>query len=199
MATQIMTPAGQLLSKNERAWWDAAAQAEGPYSPRPGRMSETFFGSSTALQSAHAVDLAGFETVEDGQVFQVLDASGQTWYCRRRDGFWAAFRDRTDDEVLALIERTESRFLNTLPTYALQMCKRIAIDLYIDAGSMTPDAPMPRSARRELKRRLTRVANLLDGLLWRTPLSLGKAEKEMRALGIRWDPIDPHAWLDANA
>lgn len=199
MATQIMTPAGQLLSKNERAWWDAAAQADGPYSPRPGRTSEIFCGGSLALQRIHAVDISSLQPTEEGQVFQAPDASGRTWHCRWLGGvLWSAFRDRTDDEVMALINRCESRSVNMLPAYALRMCKRISVELYRMSYAMRPEMPMPRSQRRAMKHRLADIGSLLEGLLYRDALTLGQAESRMLELGIRWEAMDPCAWLDAN-
>ncbi len=40
---------GSLIPKSEAAWFAAAEQAEGPYSPRPGAMSIYFMGGLVAL------------------------------------------------------------------------------------------------------------------------------------------------------
>lgn len=123
-------------------------------------------GSLDFLKSygLEAIDLA--EVAEFESCTTLIGLDGYEWQVKNAGHLFTAKRRRTSDEQVAWIDRMNARtHSGDFSRDRQEMCRLIALELDATAGSLNPEKPLPREARRALKTKLAVLANVQEALV----------------------------------
>jgi hypothetical protein len=158
---------------------------EGPFAPFAGPDSLTFGGSLLGLASSHRVNVPDLKDIPEDNVTEATDEAGHTWYIRCYGGWLiTAFRELTAQEIEEQNERWEESLIMDIPKIRVMTCRRIAVELMVLAGAMSPDRCPPRSARRLLKKQMLGLAQVQFDLLYGKSVPMSEIRTRMKARGF---------------
>jgi hypothetical protein len=181
----------------EVAWFAAAEQAEGPYSPISGPTTILHCGTLKALQSL-GIDTLNIVPGDLSRVYRTTGEDGLAWTVRwAGEPFWFAFRDRTDEEIIAEIEEGGDSIYRQLRKSTLLALRRVTDEMVSLGESLRPESCPSRSERRQLKARLLSLAKLQEDLAYCDPPGRFTRER-MAMLGLGPQHFDYARRLDAQ-
>lgn len=176
-----MTPS---TSGAERVWMLAAGSPAGPYTPLPGQDSITFFGGWLAISNHHGIDVSSIPKENTGLAYDLVGGDGHVWAVRWSGGFYSAFRDRTEKEMVQWVDSNNEMISVSIPKDRMIACRWISQELYRLVEAMRPERGTSRDHRRSLKRRMQTLTQLQIELLFRLPITMDDVRSRMADLGL---------------
>jgi len=151
--------------------------------PSDNAMSMT--GTPPALMRELGIDVSGLGLEGEGVTAEALGRDGHVWHL---EGHWpliSAFRERTDEELELYIDECNSRsYSGFFSTDRQMLCREVANHFMVLASQIRPERPMPRSRRRELRRRLDLLGDIQFSLLKWRQVDMKEARERLRSLGL---------------
>lgn len=143
-------------------------------------------GSWGAILKTIGIDIREFPQVMDGSGTAVVVKDCHQWTVKPWEGgggFAVASRPQTEAEIEHDRQRMlRSTFVGHFTKDRLQMCRGIAEQIRCLSARMSPDHPTARAARRDMQRKLKRLAQIQTYLMWHREADSSQYEQELEQL-----------------
>lgn len=152
----------------------------------PSESALTFGGTPPALLNQLGIDASSLPIEQEGARRDAVGNDGQIWHLTYYPPMVHAFRERTPEETVRWADECNSRRICSYFTAdRLQVCRLIAQDLIWAAWQMSPDHPMPRRARRNLKKRMNTLLLIQIELMGMAlKVDMGDVRRRMAGAGM---------------